>query len=93
MKIKSQKAALCAALLSGETLSIMDGFRKFGITNIAREAGRCIEKPFEVELKRERVESKTRYGTSCNYVRYSLPKTKKNREGIKKIREYLKQAV
>lgn len=93
MKPKTQKAALCSALLNGETLSIMDGFRKFGITNIPREVSRAVEDPFDVKLKREEVKGKNRYGGYCNYVRYSLPVTKTNRPGIRKMKQYLKEAV
>jgi hypothetical protein len=40
----TQRAALCQALLNGEKLSIMDGFKKFGITNLPREISRGVEK-------------------------------------------------
>lgn len=87
----NQKAALCDALLKGEKVSIMTGFRKFGLTNIPREIGRSIEREFDVEVEREHIKSKTRYNTPCNYVEYRLPHSRKNKAGIKKMRAYVNQ--
>lgn len=79
MIFTTQKAALCHALLNGERVSIMDGFRKFGMTNLPREISRQIEQAFNVQVKRFRCKSKTRYGHSCSYIEYQLvPSNKKH---------------
>ena len=44
----NQKAAICKALLEGETISILTGFKDFGCTNIPREIGRSVERAFGV---------------------------------------------
>jgi hypothetical protein len=80
----------------------MDGFKKFGITNIPREVSRSIEKPFGVFVRRFSCQKKTRYGGVCNYTEYQLtPKNKKHSyifseesrrmqyEGIEKMKEYV----
>jgi hypothetical protein len=89
----TQKAALCKALLEGEVLSIMTGFKTLGITNVPREIGRSVEREFGVTVSRTPKKGKTKYGTPCNYVEYHLNKTNYNKPGIQKMREYLKKAV
>ena len=86
----NQKAALCAALLAGETLSIMDGFKKLGITNLPREISRSIEGDFLVIVSRTPKTKRTRYGTKCHYYEYSLPKNWANKAGIEKMQAYVK---
>ena len=44
----TQLASICKALLDGEVLSIMTGFKDFGCTNLPREIGRSIERKFGV---------------------------------------------
>lgn len=88
----TQKAALCHALLQGETLSIMDGFKRFGITNLPRSIGRSVERDFNVIVSRNPKRSKTRYGTPCNYYEYYLNKAASvNKDGIKTMKEYVKE--
>lgn len=87
----NQKAALCKALLAGEVVSIMTGFKMMGTTNIPREIGRSIERVFNVKVSRTQKTSKTRYGGSCYYFEYRLNRTEYNKEGIKKMYAYLKQ--
>jgi len=87
----NQKAALCKALLAGEVVSIMTGFKMMGITNVPREVGRSIERAFDVEVSRTKKTGKTRYGGECNYYEYRLNRTEYNKEGIKKMYEYLKE--
>lgn len=87
----TQKAALCKALIDGEVLSIMDGFRKFGISNLPREVGRSIEREFDVRVSRTPKKSKTRYGTTCNFYQYRLNQTPYNRDGIKAMKKYIKE--
>lgn len=89
----TQKAALCRALLAGETISIMDGFKKFGITNCPREIGRGIEREFDVRVFRQPKTAKTRYGTTCSYFLYSLPRNQQNKEGIERMKKYVAQQL
>ena len=51
--------------------------KDFGYSNASREIIRKIEKPFEITLKREKVNSKNRYGESVSYFNYSLNKKDK----------------
>ena len=85
----TQAAAICKALLDGRTLSIMDGFKLFGCTNIPREISRSVEKKFGVEVSKESVDFTSRYGQSGFYFRYRLNKTEYNKDGIEKMREYV----
>lgn len=85
----NQKAALCRALLSGDVLSIMDGFKKLGITNLPREVGRSIEREFDVRVSRTPKTAKTRYGTTCHYYEYRLNKSEHNKAGIEKMKKYI----
>lgn len=87
----NQKAALCKALLAGEVVSIMTGFKMMGITNVPREVGRSVERAFGVRVSRSKRTKKTRYGDSCTYYEYRLNETDYNKEGIKKMKEYVKE--
>jgi len=87
----TQKAALCKALIDGEVLSIMDGFKRLGVTNVPREIGRSVEREFGVKVSRNPRKSITRYGTPCNYYEYRLNQTPYNRDGIKKMKTYIQQ--
>lgn len=84
-----QTTAICQALLNGEVLSIMTGFKDFMCTNIPREIGRSVERKFGVIVSRESVPFKSKYGRSGVYFKYRLNKTKYNQEGIKKMKEYI----
>lgn len=102
MRFTTQKAALCHALLNGESLSIMDGFKKLGITNLPREISRQIEQCFGVGIIRTEVCYK-KFGRGIKYYTYRLvtnpqniyialmpPEWRKNHlSGIQKMREYL----
>lgn len=93
----TSKAALCKALLDGKVVNIKNGFHLFGITNIPREIGRCIERlpdgkgsnGFGVEVSRTDRQGETRYGTTCIWVDYRLNRTEYNQEGIKRMKEYV----
>lgn len=87
----NQKAALCKALLAGEVVSIMTGFKMMGITNVPREVGRSVERAFGVQVSRSKRTKKTRYGDPCTYYEYRLNETDYNKEGIKKMKEYVKE--
>lgn len=81
-------AAISAALLRGEVLTIKTAFKDFGITNLPRECGRSIERKFGVRLARVRRFGKTRYNIECSWYEYTINKTPYNQEGIDKMRAY-----
>lgn len=85
----NQKCAICKSLLKGEVLSIMTGFKWFGVTNIPREISRQIEKPFNVIVNRVSKEFKTRYGNYGYYFEYRLNRTGYNEPGIKLMEQYV----
>ena len=87
--ISTSKAALCKALLDGRTVSIKTGFNDFGITNVPREIGRSIERCFNVNVARVKKEGVTRYGQPITWVEYYLVKNINNKEGIRKMYDYV----
>ena len=89
----TQVAAICKALLDGQTLSIMTGFKMFACTNLPRELSRSVEQKFGVQISREKVKFKSQYGQAGNYFRYRLNKTEYNRDGIEKMKEYVAEQL
>lgn len=87
------KAALCMALLEGRVLNVRNCFKEIGMTNIAREIPRCIEKPFGLIISRTPMAGKNRYGTTTNYVNYRLNKSAHNQSGIDRMKEYIKSKL
>lgn len=87
----NQKAALCKSLLKGEVLSIMVGFKWFGITNVPREIGRSVERAFGVQVSRTSKDFTSRYGQPGSYFEYRLNRTPHNKEGIEKMEAYIKE--
>jgi hypothetical protein len=85
----TRKQALCQYLLAGGRLSILNGYRLFGISNISREVRRLVEQPFGVTLTRKKMEGKTKYGSYCTWLEYSLSHTKINSKGIKSMKDEL----
>lgn len=85
----TRKQALCQYLLAGGRLSILNGYRLFGISNISREVRRLVEQPFGVTLTRKKMEGKTKYGSYCTWLEYSLSHTKINAKGIKAMKDEL----
>ena len=85
----TQIAALSKALLSGEVISIKNAYFDYGISNIAREIGRSIERKFNVEVSRVRREGKSRYGQKINWCEYRLNHTQYNANGIKSMAMYI----
>lgn len=83
------KAALCQALLDGRVLNVKNVFQTIGLTNCAREISRMVEQPFGVKVSRTKKEGKSRYGQPVTWVDYRLNNTDYNRDGIKKMREYV----
>lgn len=84
----TSKAALCMALLEGRVLNVKNCFKEIGLTNIAREIPRLIEKPFGVQVSRTPREGKNRYGQEVTWTDYRLNFSEHNIEGIKKMQEY-----
>lgn len=87
----TSKAALCLALLEGRVLNVKNCFKEIGLTNIAREIPRLIEKPFGVEISRTPREGKNRYGQEVTWTDYRLNSSEHNAQGIIKIREYVNE--
>lgn len=104
MRFTTQKAALCSALLDGEVLSIMDGFKKLGITNLPREISRQVEQAFGVGIVRTKCHI-NKHGRDISFYRYRLvtnpqniyialmPNKWKKRhvEGLKLMRKYVEE--
>lgn len=86
----TSKAALCKALLSGRVLNIKNGFSLLGITNVPREIGRSVERAFGVTVSRTQRDGRSRYKQPVTWIDYRLNFTEYNREGIEKMREYVK---
>lgn len=87
------KAALCNALLSGRIINVKTCFRDYGITNCAREITRMVEIPFGVEITRTHMTGKSRYGQPVQWVDYNLHRFERNKEGIEKMKEYVKKQL
>lgn len=85
----TSKAALVKYLLDGKVINIKNGFHLLSITNVPREIGRSIERAFDVEVTRVDREGVSKYKQPCVWVDYHLEKNERNKEGIKKMREYL----
>ena len=86
----TQTAMIAAALLDGHVISIKTAFNQFGCTNAPREIGRSIERKFGVEVSKTPTKFKSRYGKVGVYFQYRLNKTNYNREGIQKMKDYIK---
>lgn len=87
------KAALAKALLDGRTLNIKNCFILIGLTNCPREISRMIEKPFGVIVSRVTREGKSKYGQPVTWMDYHLNRTEYNKEGIKKMFEYVNEQL
>lgn len=87
------KAALAKALLDGNVLTVMNCVRLTGLTNIAREIPRMIERPFKVEISRTRHTGLSRYGTQVFYFQYRLNATEYNEAGIMAMKEYVNKHI
>lgn len=87
------KCALAMALLNGDVLTIMNGFKNLGITNVPREVSRAIEQPFGVIVSKTRKEGLSRYKVPCMWFEYRLNPTEYNKPGMDKMREYVKSQI
>ena len=85
------QCALAMALLEGRVLNVMNCFKDVGYTNIAREIPRRIEEPFGLEVSRTPRVGKNRYGHPTNYVDYFLRKSAHNLDGIKRLKEFIRE--
>jgi len=85
----TQIAALANALLSGEVISIKNAYFDYGISNIAREIGRSIERKFNVEVSRVKREGTSRYGQKIVWNEYRLNRTVQNSVGITDMARYI----
>lgn len=83
-------AAISAAFLRGEVLTIKTAFKDFGITNLPREVSRSVEKKFGVKLARVEKSGKTRFGIPCYWFEYRLPTTEYNARGRERMVDYVK---
>ncbi len=90
----NSKTALCQCLLRGEVVNVRNIHSKTGYTNASREIIRQVERTeyngFGVQAKRTRRDAKNRYGVHCFWIDYTLPQNSMNKEGIKKMKEYIK---
>ena len=85
----TQIAALCKSLLSGEVVSIKNAYLDYGISNIAREIGRSIERKFGVIVSRTPKKGKSRYGVPVTWFEYRLNQTSHNQKGITEMAKYV----
>ncbi len=89
----NKTAKLAQSFLNGEAISILTGFKRFFITNVPREAGRAIERKFNVKLDRKQKEFKNKEGDSGYYFEYRLLHTPENLDGIEKMRSYVSEQI
>jgi hypothetical protein len=83
------KTALIKSLLSGDILSIKTCFNTIGLTNLPREIGRMVERPFNVKVSRTQMTGKSRYGTPITWYEYRLNQTTYNQKGISEMAKYV----
>jgi len=89
----TQVCAIAFSYLKGESNSIMTAFQKFYCTNLPRENGRSIERKFGIKLQKVVVNFKSTYGRPGQYFRYTLLKTRENKEGRQRMIEYCKKQL
>lgn len=97
-----KKAHLCLHLLEGKAVSIANGFKWFGITNVPREIGRAIERTkeedprangFGVRVSRIDKTGPDRFGQPNYWTEYRLNKAEHNREGMIRMWRYVKEVL
>ena len=88
-QFKSKTAHIAFALLQGEVITIMDGFKRFLVTNVPREVGRAIERKFDVKISRTRKDFISTTGQPGNYYEYRLNQTEYNKAGVQKMWTYV----
>ena len=87
----NKKTALIKSLLKGDVINVLNSIKLTGYSNPAREMTREIEKPFCCIVTRIKRESVDQFGNYVMWYDYKLDKNKpENREGIKKMLDYIK---
>ncbi len=87
----NQTCKIAKSLLKGEVISILTGFQRFFITNVPREIGRLIERPFGVEVDKKQKNFTNKDGESGYYFEYRLLRKPCNLEGIAKLETYVRE--
>ena len=64
--------AILESLFKGEIINCKVMLNRFGYSNASREIRRKIEIPFDLQLKRERMNEKNRYSEVVSFFNYSL---------------------
>ena len=64
--------AILESLFKGEIINCKVTLNNFGYSNASREIRRKIEIPFNLQLKRERMNEKNRYSEVVSFFNYSL---------------------
>lgn len=85
------KTALIKSFLDGRTVNCANIFILTSFTNCSRECIRMVEKPFGITLTRIERNGKSRYGSPTNWIDYKLYHTPMNKEGIEKMKEYVRK--
>lgn len=86
----TSKSALALALLEGRVLNVKNCFNEIGLTNVAREIPRLIEKPFGVEISRTPRKGKNRFNEDIAWTDYRLNSSEHNIDGIEKMKVFVK---
>lgn len=86
----TSKSALALALLEGRVLNVKNCFSEIGLTNVAREIPRLIEKPFGVEISRTPRKGKNRFNEDIAWTDYRLNSSEHNIDGIEKMKVFVK---
>jgi len=85
--------AIGLAFLRGDVLTIKTAFRDYGVSNLPREASRCIEKKFGLKLAKVKKTGKSRFGIPCYWNEYRLPDTLYNKPGRAKLIDYCQKHI
>lgn len=81
--------AILESLINGETINCKVMLNNFGYSNASREIRRKIEIPFDLQLKRERMNEKNRYSEVVSFFNYSLNQNDRSKVAriIKELRK------
>lgn len=91
MRFKTKTAAISHAFLQGDVITIMDGFKRFAVTNLPRECGRAIERKFNVKISKVRKDFVSPNGHAGFYYEYKLNKVDYNKIGIEAMWSYVSE--
>lgn len=87
----TKTSKIAKALLDGDVITMMDGFKRFGITNLSREISRQIERKFGVQVSKDKVDFTHDCGLPGWYFRYRLNRIPENEKGIFDMRQYVEE--